>query len=490
MKLQLGISEAIAHWAKYNANAPCVIHETCCLSFQDLNAIVNYLAENEFCKVSEQCVPIMIESKVLLLSSIVAAIRCNKVPVILNPYCKTHELEFALDHLGAKAIFAEERFTSQIPVRYSTYVLDALQVEGKLEYSTALTWPPPDLESTWGILFSSGTTGNPKGIDRSHFSILSELLGWCFELETRRTSHYYIARPLYYTGGLMLAMTCLLVGGKVSLYDRFAPDLYLSHLENDLVELSFLVPSQISALIDYVKANGITEPAHSRMVLSMGAAFPEQLKIEARKHLRSDILESWGNTEGLGTITTQTDLDQRPSSIGKPFLTDELFIVDESHHRVGANVIGRLSGKVDSHFTRYSHSTNESNETVVEDGMIISEDLGIEDSEGYFYLYGRASDVIATEHGTIYPMLIEKKIASVDGIEEVAVIGVPAGSFEVPVVVVKLRSQEVNAEALLKRLNAILGEHDKMTQLRIVAEFPKTASGKITKKELTALFAS
>ncbi len=489
MKIRLGISEAISHWAKYNSSKICVTNETFSLSFQEFNSIINYFSEKEFrSKISTQCVPIMIENKLLLLAAIIGAIRCGKYPAILNSNLKLDEIKFALNDLSSEVLFTEAKFQNEIPKGINSFQIDNSTVEKNKTFLTEIIWDSPMLKSTWGILYSSGTTGKPKGIVRSHFSILSELLGWCFELEARRTSHYYIARPVYYTGGLVLSLTALLVGGRVSLYDNFLPELYFEHIKREEADLSFLVPSQINMLVQYLKVNNIVDPPYSKTILSMGAAFPEQLKVNARRYLKSDIIESWGNTEGLGTITNQSDLEHRPSSIGKPFLTDELFIVDDNFQRVKSNTIGRLAGRVDSKFSEYNNR-KELNEQLIKDDLIISEDLGMEDENGYFFLYGRVSDVINTANGKVYPIVIEKIISSFDEIEEVAVIGIPENSFEIAVCIIKPKSISVDLENLRHRINTKLSENEKMQQIKTISEFPKTASGKIKKSELKSLFA-
>ena len=88
----------------------------------------------------------------------------------------------------------------------------------------------------------------------------------------------------------------------------------------------------------------------------MGAAFPSDLKAHAMEVLHSGIIESWGNTEGLGTITLPDDVKTRPDSIGRPFLTDDLFIIGEQGQKVNQKEVGRLSGIVDSKFTDYKNS--------------------------------------------------------------------------------------------------------------------------------------
>lgn len=488
MKLRLGISEAIAHWAKYNSNKVCILTESFSLTYKDFDSVINYLSETIFDSIeTHNYIPLIIENKSLLLSSIIAVIRCGKAPAILNPNLNKEEIEFALFDLKSNFVYTEDKFLEKIPTDISATSIDIEIFITKTRFNCLRIWGSPKISDNWAILYSSGTTGKPKGIVRSHFSILSELLGWCFELETRVTSHYYIGRPVYYTGGLVITLTALLVGGKVSLYESYSPELYFKQIGDDNTHLSFLVPSQITLLVDYVKKNKIDSPPYSQAILSMGAPFPEQLKILAKQSLKSDIIESWGNTEGLGTITTQSDLEERPSSIGRPFLTDELFIVDENFQRVPVNTIGRLAGRVDSRFSEYNNLKELTNQ-LIQDDLIISEDLGMEDELGFFYLFGRVSDMIVTESGKVYPIVIEKIISSIETVEEVAVLGVKKNTKILVVCVVKLKFDWSDLGDLLIQINQNLKPEQQISQIKSIKEFPKTASGKIKKSELKSLF--
>ena len=246
-------------------------------------------------------------------------------------------------------------------------------------------------------------------------------------------------------------------------------------------------PYQIRQLVDYVKKKSITKPPYAKIILSMGASFPEQLKLDAKKYLKSNIIESWGNTEGLGTITTTQDLQLRPSSIGKPFLTDNLMIVDLKGKKVKPNTVGRIAGKVDSKFSSYIKMKN-LNKELIKGDLIISEDLGLEDEKGYFFLYGRESEVIKTRYGNIYPIILEKIISYMKEVDEVAILGISKGSFEIPVCVIKPKSYNIDLNKFLLKINSNFSKEQQIKKIKTISEFTKTASNKIKKSELKYLF--
>ena len=131
----------------------------------------------------------------------------------------------------------------------------------------------------------------------------------------------------------------------------------------------------------------------SETILSMGASISGEEKIKASHVLRSKVVESWGNSESLGTITEPDDLQTRPNSIGRPFLTDELYVLIEDQKMAKPGETGRLAGSEVEGFLKYSKRPKETC-LVKRSGMIISDDMGYTDTDGYFYILGRLQDCV------------------------------------------------------------------------------------------------
>src|SRR5258708_21843818 len=117
----------------------------------------------------------------------------------------------------------------------------------------------------------------------------------------------------------------------------------------------------------------------------MGAPISSATKRAVRERLGAELIESWGNSEGLGTITEREDLDKRPDSVGRPFLTDQLYVLDEAGKRLGPGEIGRLAGLADSRLLEYQNR-RDLNEELLRGDLAISEDLGDVDADGYLHL--------------------------------------------------------------------------------------------------------
>ncbi|MCK5020194.1 MAG: AMP-binding protein, partial [Candidatus Peribacteraceae bacterium] len=328
-----------------------------------------------------------------------------------------------------------------------------------------------------------------KGIVRTYYSIISELFGWFIELEINNQTHSYIGRPVYYTGGLVISLTTLFLGGTISAIDDHSPELYYEYIKKWPVDLSFFVPSNIPYLIDYFITNKITIKC-GKKILVMGAPISQNVKVQARDILNTSIIESWGNTEGLGTITSQDDLYTRPTSIGRPFLTDSLFIIDDAKNILPPFEIGRIAGSTDSRFSYYQNR-EDLTEQLVSPDMIISEDLGYVDGEGYFYICGREKEVIVTSKFKMFPSLVENMIFELEVFQEVALIGVGTGEDIKPVCAVTIKEGvRKDKGVLIENINTLIVEMGQISDLFVIEQMPKNASGKIDKKALIELYVS
>lgn len=345
------------------------------------------------------------------------------------------------------------------------------------------------VDDRWGILYSSGTTGIPKGIVRSDLSMLNEMICWCLELPITRNSVALIGRPVYYTGGFVLTASALLAGGSVILPAEWSIDTYKSLVGRYPVDFVFLIPDQVRELMARRLAETDTWPS-PRRILTMGAPIDPQMKASIHKVLECEYVESWGNSEGLGTITSEDDARLRPRSIGRPFLADNLFVVDEDGMPLPKEHAGRIAGRTDSVLSEYQNR-EDLNRELIRDGMVISEDIGYMDSHGYFYLSGRVTQRIVRNGMPVFATDIESGLCGNHGIMEIAVFGVddPAEG-QVPIAAVVLENPTaVEPEALLAAVNSVLSPELRLKALLRLSRIPKNAAGKVDYVALREHFA-
>jgi acyl-coenzyme A synthetase/AMP-(fatty) acid ligase len=164
-----------------------------------------------------------------------------------------------------------------------------------------------------------------------------------------------------------------------------------------------------------------------RMLL-MGAPAPHDIKLQLSKKFNVELIESWGNSEGLGTISFPTDWQCRLGTVGRPFVSEHISIVDDHGRDLGVGEVGRVAGLDESYFTEYC-SRPEATEAAKVDGFVISDDLGYQDADGYLYLKGRRQQSFVFNENTFFSLELENEIIGSKLVSECAVI--PSLSEEV-----------------------------------------------------------
>jgi len=483
--LRLGLPQAVAHWAKYRADETALFAEPDTLSYSELHQL-GADVHGHVAEVAEpgSRVAIVVESKVAFISALTGVISAGCTGVI----CPT---SWSQDQLGQvvhdntirlmilDADRPELRSPGGAPLPYINLPLaHAARGRAHTRYRRLAT-------ADWAVLFSSGTTGRPKGIVRNDLSILTELVGWCLELNLGRSTRFYVGRPFFYTGGLLLSASTLIVGGCVISPPTHTPELFVRLCCEDPFTYAFLLPSQIQDLVTFANVHAIS-PLNSTL-LSMGAFIEPDLKREAIARLGCGIIESWGNSEGLGTIAWTDDSITRTDSIGRPFLGDELLITDEQGNPLPDGQCGRLSGRADSCLSYYQNR-DDLNRCLIKGDLVISEDVGYQHEDGYFYLVARASDLVVRGGITINLLEIERHASRLEGIRASCAVALPRarGDPRIVVAVEPCPERLLDSAKVKELLNASLPGSHSVDAVVVVAELCRNAAGKIDTERVRA----
>jgi len=493
--MQFGASESILHWGKYRPHSQAILHNGRSLSYGQFNEHIDRVgAAVSALNHDGERVALAAKSKLDFFVSLVAVLRCGKSAVLVNTGLTDDALRTNLLDTEVSLLIHDESHK-----RISTLTTDRIQMNTlHLEDDFGLPDKVASLQPVervpgdeWGVLFSSGTTGTPKGIERDQNSMVTEFLGWCLELGLTRHTKFYVGRPIYYTGGLVLSMATLIVGGQIIIND-FANDNdpdevwrdYQQTLRRTKIDWAFFVPDQIRAFVKIAKK---TKPSAAGSILVMGAPISGDEKVNASEQLGSKVVESWGNTESLGTITDPEDLDTRPDSIGRPFLTDELYVVDDDCNVLDSKQIGRIAGSEEAGFLKYSNRPRET-EIAKRERLIVSEDVGYTDSDGYFYVCGRQQECLVIGGETVFIPSIEQKIREHADVEECCVS--PTGdemSVQLVAILVTSETSSIDEANLLPSINNLLGQNEKLARIVVVESIPRVLSGKPDRVAITQL---
>ena len=289
-------------------------------------------------------------------------------------------------------------------------------------------------------------------------------MGWSLELPLTKDSVFYIGRPLFYTGGLVLALSSLFVGGTVianDYRDDDDPEEVWSDYENESevqpIEWAFFVPDQLRAFTHAKYRLGTP----GKSILVMGAPITGAEKRAARDVLGSQIVESWGNSESLGTITEPQDLDERADSVGRPFLTDELFVVNDDLEISKPGEIGRLAGAETAGFRKYSNRPEET-KAVKRKRFIISDDIAYMDEDSYFYVKGRVQDFVVQGATSVFLPDIGDALRRHPDIKEADVCAIGDDKVEIVAAIVPSQEPVRTAEQYCMSLNSDLAAEQRL----------------------------
>ncbi|MHA2367015.1 MAG: AMP-binding protein [Candidatus Hodarchaeales archaeon] len=496
--MQFGISESINHWAKYRKDKVAIYSNGNSITYNQFNSKINKLSKKiDEINPTTKRIGLALKSKIDLIVSIISVIRTGKSVVLLNVNLPDDPLKTNLVDTKLELLIHDNDFI-KIKELCSDSNIESLNIHNYLnkedkdiKYNSQDCKP----DNEWGILFSSGTTGSPKGIERHHNSMVTEFLGWCLELNLSKRTVFYIGRPIYYTGGLVLALSTFIVGGSIVINDSkndndfdLILDDYKNTLENIEIEWAFFVPDQIKHFCSKVEEKKIKVKKNTENILIMGSPISGSEKTKANQILQANIIESWGNTESLGTITEADDLFVRPNSIGRPFITDELFIVDDNLKKLPPNSIGQIAGNEEAGFSKYSNKPTET-ERIKQKELIISDDYGYTDDDGYFYIKGREQEKIINNKGEIHwTFEIEEKIVNLPSINNCCIVFKGTHSGEGLCVAITVNNN-IDKSSVIGNVSDLLNEYEMtFNSIKIVDNLPKLTSGKVDKISLVAVF--
>ncbi len=493
--MHFGISEAVSHWGRYKPDNPALYYNGKVVTYKEfdlaISFITNCIAESDF---KNNRIGLAVKSKYHFLISLLAILTTGKSVVLLNTGLPFEAVKTNIEDTETKIIIHDYFFEN---IAQLSNIENSINIEKRIQTIKKFPERPSFYTSSmptdeWGVLFSSGTTGIPKGIVRDHYSMVIEILGWCIELQLNRKTTFYVGRPIFYTGGLVLSLSTLLVGGSIFINDyRDYNDSkviwldYQRELAKASIDWAFFVPDQIREFVRICTVGSQGRSKGAKTLLVMGAPISGEEKVQAAKVLESQIVESWGNSESLGTITDPEDIQTRPNSIGRPFLTDELFIIDDNREILEPEKDGRLAGGEEASFNYYCNRPDETKK-VKQNRLIISDDLGYMDKDGYFYVLGRQQDCVLIDKKTVYLTSIEMKIKKSPNIQDCVVIAHPLNESKIELVgvIAPLKKKAVNAKQLRKSLNSVLKSEEKLSRVLFVNTLPKLPSGKINKLKI------
>jgi long-chain acyl-CoA synthetase len=337
----------------------------------------------------------------------------------------------------------------------------------------------------FNIMYTSGTTGLPKGIMHSHFtrSMYALWLGaaWRMTPESRALH----TGALVFNGAFITMMASFYLGGTFCLARQFDAAEMVATIERERITHMMVVPSQIIALFN-LPGFDPTRLVSLEMILSLGAPLLNEYKDKLKRVLPRRFYELYGLTEGFVTILDRDDAVRKAGSVGCPPQYSEMRIVGEDGRDCAPGEIGEIVGRSPILMTGY-YKRPDLTAQAVRDGWLYSGDVGYVDEEGFLYLVDRKKDMIDSGGVKVYPKDVEEIAAQHADVREVAVFGVPHDKWgETPLAAVILREEAgVSAAELRDWINSrVAARYQRVSEVVIMAEFPRSAAGKTLKREM------
>lgn len=438
---------------------------------------------------------------IALPNSIEAAIawygtwRAGAVVVPLNVQARERDLTAWLNHGGVKLMLHANGHADAMQAarmaRVPTLVLgpepDPARLFADAGTGVAADLPIPDAAGLAAILYTSGTTGSPKGVALSHRNLAANTASILGYLRLGPEDSTVSALPFYYAYGASVLHTHLAVGARVVLEDNFVfPHLVAEALERERATGFSGVPSTFALLLDRGRLEHCDLSSLRYLTQAGGAMAPALTRRVREAFPQARLFVMYGQTEASARLTclAPEHLDERPGSVGTPIAGVEIRVRREDGADAAPGEQGEVWARGDNVMTGYWNAP-EATAAAVVDGWLRTGDLGHLDAGGFLWLAGRRADMIKTGAHRVHPQDVEEVIAELPGVREVAVAGIDDVLLGQAVAAFLVAGPGApDAMAVKAHCRRRLAGYKIPKQVAFVPELPKTASGKVRRAAL------
>ncbi len=433
--------------------------------------------------------------------TVLAVARAGAVFSPLNPRFKAGELSAILRQSRPRVVVVEQALAETLAASLSAAEHDAYRVVtgnpaqvtcNACRWHEALAGPLLELprvaeDDHFSLMFTSGTTGVPKGALASHRARMVWVLNACILYSLSEDDVYLGTMPQVHSAGLTFTLMHLYVGGTVHILRDFSADGYLDLLARQRVTSSLVVPTMVVMTLEELRRREASPDLSAlRRLVTCGSPLQEATKNEVLERITENLYDYYGSTESNSmTVLKPRDQRRKSRSVGQPFQNVSIRIEDENGEETAPGVAGDVLCRNPSLMDRYLDNP-EATAAAFRDGWYRTGDLGYLDEEGYLYLVGRKNDVIISGGVNIYPAEIENTLMSHPDVLDVAVLGAPDEKWGqcVCAYVVPRQGSTVELESLQAHCKHLLADYKKPRRLHLVAALPKNAGGKTVKSKL------
>jgi long-chain acyl-CoA synthetase len=488
---------------RWRGNAAALITEDEHLDWETLNLRTNQVANG---LLAAGCgngrVGVLMDNGTPMAELLIGAIKAGATVVPLNPSVSDEAVNAMLTDASPRAIFASASHRQRIghqPACELTVVAED-DHPGWKEFRTwrdaqSSTDPAIEVkpEAPCNIIYSSGTTGHPKGIVHSFAcrTRTAHLLG--HSLRYHSAARTLIVTGLFSNISWASMLPTLLLGGTLVIRRGFDPHDVLEQIERESITHVSMVPLQYQRLLEH-PSFAATNRDSMQAMMCCGAPLPAATKQALFDSFRCGVIELYGSTEGVLTTLAPEEAVGRMASVGKPLPGEDIAILGDGDRIMRWGEPGEIIALSPLMMSGYWNNAEATEETLWTDPKgrrwLRSGDIGRIDEEGYLYITDRKKDMIISGGQNVYPADLEAVLMTHPAIQDCAVFGIPHDKWgETPLALVVLRKDEKPAaEELLSWANARVGKQQRIHAIELRPSLPRNANGKLLKRELRAAY--
>ena len=341
----------------------------------------------------------------------------------------------------------------------------------------------------FNIIYSSGTTGLPKGIVQTHRARQHWAFSNAIEMGFSADSRALTTTALYSNGTWLMMLPVLFAGGTLNVMPAFDPAAFLESVQQQQITHTFMVPAQYIMVLEQPHLN-TADLSSLKTVLSAGSPLRRDTKQQIIERISSGLYELYGFSEGFATMLKPQQHTEKFASVGTPVLGFEMRILDDAGNECAAGEAGEIAGYGAGLMKEYYKRPQQTAELIWRDPLgrtfLRSGDIGSVDADGFLHLLDRKKDMIISGGLNVFPSDVEEIVGKHPAVSDVTVIGIPHDKWgeSCLALVIPVADSDATEAQIIEWSNQNLARHQRLHALEFREEFPRNALGKVLKRLL------